>query len=254
MSLEKIRRSGVAMVTKVDHVQTYFEQPEQYLSRRSFEILVRSETVREWAGNSGDMQVLDIGCGDGSISLPLLREATRITLLDLSSSMLSIAKAKVPLELAENVETVNQDFSTAQFKPRSFDLIICVGVLAHVNSPAEFIAKIVSLLKPGGRIIIECTDSRHMLTRMFLLFRKVCAVWKPTTYALNAVSSADITKILGRYQMYQKAKFRYVAPFPGCHKLLSQDSLYKLTRQVFKRPGTNQNGWLGNAYLGLFTV
>jgi ubiquinone/menaquinone biosynthesis C-methylase UbiE len=242
------------MVTKVDHVQTYFEQPEQYLSRRTFEIRVRAETVKEWAERSGDMRILDIGCGDGSISLPLLTERTRITLLDLSSSMLSIARSKVPPEIAENVETINQDFSAAKFEPQSFDLIICIGVLAHVNSPADFIAKIVSLLKPGGSIVLECTDSRHILTRMFSLFRKVCGLWKPTTYPLNAVSSADITKILGRYQMQPKATFRYVAPFPGCHRLFSQEALYKHTRRIFGTQGINRNGWLGNAYLGLFTV
>jgi 2-polyprenyl-3-methyl-5-hydroxy-6-metoxy-1,4-benzoquinol methylase len=241
------------MVTKVDHVQTYFEQPEQYLSRRTFEIRIRAETVKEWVGRSEGLRILDIGCGDGSISLPLLTETTRITLLDLSSNMLSIARSKVPLEIAENVETINQDFSAAHFESQSFDLIVCIGVLAHVNSPAEFIAKIVSLLKPGGSIVIECTDASHILTRMFSLFRKVCGLWRPTTYPLNAVSSRDVTKMLERYCMHPKATFRYVAPFPGCHRLFSQESLQKYNRQIFGAPGTNRNGWLGNAYLGLFT-
>src|SRR6267143_3126338 len=161
-----IPRSGVAMLTKVDQVQSFFEQPQQYLSRRAFEIQIRAETVKELVARSNEKRILDIGCGDGSISLPLLTETTRITLLDLSSSMLAIARSKVPPQVAENVETINQDFAAAQFVPQSFDVVLCIGVLAHVTDPADFIAKMVSLLKPGGCIIVECTDSQHFLTRM----------------------------------------------------------------------------------------
>jgi SAM-dependent methyltransferase len=50
------------------------------------------ETVQELVRLSGDARVLDIGCGDGSISLPLLTGKTSLTLLDLSAKMLSIAK------------------------------------------------------------------------------------------------------------------------------------------------------------------
>ena len=124
------------MVTKVDHVQTFFEQPQKYLSRRDYEIRLRAETVKESARNSGDMRILDIGCGDGSISCPLT-ETTRLTLLDLSSSMLTIARSKVPSDFAENVVTINQNFMTAEFQPQSMDLILCIGVLAHVPSPEE---------------------------------------------------------------------------------------------------------------------
>ena len=112
------------MATKVDQVQSFFEQPERYLSRRSFEIRIRAETVKELAERSGYTRILDIGCGDGSISLPLLSAKRFVTLLDLSSSMLSIAKSRVHPGIAENVETINQDFTTAQLKPKSFDLIL----------------------------------------------------------------------------------------------------------------------------------
>jgi len=167
--------------------------------------------------------------------------------------MLSIAKSRVPPEIAENVETINQDFTTAQLKPKSFDLILCIGVLAHVTSPADFIAKMVSLLKPGGSIIVECTDSRHFLSRMVFLFYKGWGLLRPTTYSLNAISYSEIMKILGDYQLQPKAKFRYAAAIPGSYRLFSQGSLYKFTRHIFGTPSANRNAWLGNEYIGLFT-
>jgi ubiquinone/menaquinone biosynthesis C-methylase UbiE len=242
------------MVSKVEQVQSFFEQPKRYLNRRAFEIQVRAETVKELAKGSKPRQILDIGCGDGSLSLPLLTSATRATLVDLSSNMLSIAKSKVPPGFAENVETVNQDFMTAQFPAASFDLILCIGVLAHVTCPEDFIARMVSVLKPGGSIIVECTDSRHILTRLVALFYRVWGLFRPATYKLNAVSFSEVTQILSRHQLLPKAEFRYAAPLPGDHRLFSQDLLYKWTRQIFGTVSQNRNTWLGNEYIGQFRL
>ena len=242
------------MLTKVDQVQSFFEQPQRYLSRRAFEIQIRAETVKELVTRSNEIRILDIGCGDGSISLPLLTETTRVTLLDLSSSMLAIARSKVPPQFRENVETINQDFAAAKFDPQSFDVVLCIGVLAHVADPVDFIAKMVSLLKPGGSIIVECTDAQHILTRMVAFFAKAWGIFRPTSYALNAVSYSETTEILERYHLHSKSTFRYAAPLPGSYRLFSQGFLYKSTRQIFGTPSANRNSWLGNEYIGLFTL
>ena len=59
--------------------------------------------------------------------------------MDLSASMLLIARSNVPPEFAANVQVRNEDFMTAPFDLASFDLIICVGVLAHVDCPDELL-------------------------------------------------------------------------------------------------------------------
>lgn len=242
------------MVAKSEQVRSFFEQPQQYLRRRAFEIRIRAETVKEFTKHSAGIRILDIGCGDGSISLPLLTETTRVTLVDMSANMLSIARSKVPPKIAKNVEAINQDFTTAQLEERSFDLILCIGVLAHVVSPDDFIAKIVSLLKPGGSIVVECTDARHILTRAVSGMYKVRALLKPMMYPLNALSYSQISTALARYRVQPKMKFRYVAPFPGSYRLFSQDRLYRFTRRVFGSAEKNRNAYLGNEYIALFTM
>jgi 2-polyprenyl-3-methyl-5-hydroxy-6-metoxy-1,4-benzoquinol methylase len=240
------------MATKVDRVRSIFEKPSRYLGRRAFEVKIRAETVGELTRVSPNTQILDIGCGDGSVSLSLLRMNTRVTLLDLSSNMLSIARSKIPLELAENVETINQDFMSASLLPESFDLILCIGVLAHVVSPKDFIAKMVSLLKPEGKIVLECTDAHHFVTKLVFLFYKFWRFIKPTKCALNTVSFAEIIAMLERHNMQRSATFRYIAPLPGIYRLLSQESLYKLTRWIFGTSSNNRNTWLGNECISLF--
>ena len=94
---------STTQLTHLDQVRSLFEEPEWYFSRRAFDIRIRVETVQELVRLSGDARILDIGCGDGSISVPLLTGKTSLTLLDLSAKMLSIAKSKVPPGLSRNV-------------------------------------------------------------------------------------------------------------------------------------------------------
>ena len=114
------------------------------------DIRIRTETVQEFTRGRTFQSILDIGCGNGSISLPLLTPERRLTLLDISSNMLATAREKIPTNLINHVELVNEGFMKASFEPGTYDLVLCLGVLAHVDSPADVIAKVARILKPAG--------------------------------------------------------------------------------------------------------
>ena len=121
------------MSTRIDEVKSLFESPQPYLDRRRYNIKIRAETVQHFLRNRQFTSVLDVGCGDGSASIPLLNPQRSLTLLDISSKMLSIAQSQVPPNLRANVQVMNQDFLAANLAPHSFDVIVCLGLLAHVG-------------------------------------------------------------------------------------------------------------------------
>ena len=101
--------SAAPTTSKIAGVKSYFEKPSRYLSRQA-DIRIRMDTVKEFTAGANATHLLDIGCGDGSISLPFLNSQTHLTLLDLSSSMASIARSRVPRHLAGNVEVRSENF------------------------------------------------------------------------------------------------------------------------------------------------
>src|ERR1700722_2952390 len=115
----------------------------------------RDEVIKEafertqWYLTKSAYNIRDIGCCDGSPSLHPLGKSNRITLLDRSTSMLNIAKSSVSTEAQERVTIVNDDFMSAPLKEKSFEMILCVGVMAYIDDRRAFVQKIVSLLKPG---------------------------------------------------------------------------------------------------------
>jgi ubiquinone/menaquinone biosynthesis C-methylase UbiE len=240
--------------TKKDLVKEVFENSRRYFGGRQYDVRIRAETVKSLAEGLQYQRVLDIGCGDGSISLPLLAPGKSFTLLDLSENMLSAARANVPREVAGNVEILNQDFMTAPLRPASFDLIICIGVMAHMVAPEEFVAKIATLLKPGGSLILEFSDAFSLAGRISRFFRALRELIAPARYSVNLFSYARALQLVNRYGLRLISQFRYGLPaLPGM-RILSHQTRYKVVRSINGTCKKNRNTWWGEEYICLLTL
>jgi ubiquinone/menaquinone biosynthesis C-methylase UbiE len=237
------------LISKTERVKALFDVPEKYLGRRRFDIQIRAETVCQFTEGRRFAHVLDIGCGDGSISLPLLPRCERLTLLDLSSNMLDLARSKIPVARLNDVTLMNQGFIGANAESQSFDLILCIGVLAHVDSPQAVIAEISRLLKPGGSGIIEFTDSFHPWGIPVVLYQKALKLLRPEPYPLNRLSARQIIDLCRKNGLRTSGLYRYGLPPIGSSKFLGQEEMYRTTRYLFGPSSKNRNGWMGNQFL-----
>jgi len=237
------------MISKIGHVKSWFESPDKYLKRRQFDIRIRIETVQQFTKNVNFDRVLDIGCGDGSISLPLLPRSKKITLLDVSTNMLAIARDRIPVDRVDDVEIINESFLNSNLEPESFDLILCLGVLAHVDSPAAIVAEIARVAKRRSCVILEFTDLSHFWGLPDIAYQKILRLVRPSTYALNRLNNRGVMQLCRENGLRPTALFRYGLPPPGAHKLVGQDQMYQITRYLFGASGRNRNGWMGNEFV-----
>ena len=230
-----------------------FENPDWYLRSRDYNIRIRTDAVKAFAQKPEYHRVLDIGCGNGSISLPLLTPNNRLTLLDVSSAMLSIARSRIPEELLDHVESVNKSFMEAQLEPSAYDLILCIGVLAYVEDLQSFCSKLVSLLAPGGMVIVECTDSSHFVNHLIATYARLRTLVVPPKVPLCLRPSAIVERVFSSLGLHLQGTYRYALPLPIIGKCFSQGFHYRTIRAMFGSPLANRNSWFGNECIYCFS-
>jgi ubiquinone/menaquinone biosynthesis C-methylase UbiE len=230
-------------------IKAAFENPRWYLNKTAYNIKIRAETLVEFTRHVRPRTILDIGCGDGSLSLPLLSEDNFLTLLDRSKEMLSIAASRIPQDLMDHVRLQNADFMDAEVEGETFDLIICVGVMAYIQDRKSFVQKLWSALRPGGTLIIECTDSDHFVSVVNRSYDAVRTNLGKARFPTVIGSSAELVAILQRSGFTLTGSFRYSLPLPGMRYILSQSFCYKAIRAIYGTFMNNRAAWLGNECL-----
>ncbi len=95
-------------------------------------------------------RVLEVGCGEGLLARELAGVARRVTAIDLDAPSLEIARREAP---APNLEYVLGDFLTHPFEPASFDAVVSVALLHHVDAERG-LERMKELLRPGGTLAL----------------------------------------------------------------------------------------------------
>jgi ubiquinone/menaquinone biosynthesis C-methylase UbiE len=239
------------MTDKSKLVKELFENISLYLTY-DYNLRIRKETVESFIGTDTFKSVLDIPCGTGAMSIPFLNKTEKLTLIDVSTNMLDFARKNIPEEYAAKVELINRDFFEISLPEKSYDLVICLGILAHVNSPEELLKKISHLIKPGGMLIIQNTSSSHFYGYLIRLYLGLKNMISKQPYKLNKVSARFVESSLAHHQLKLRRCFRYNQSFLGLSNLFSNDKKYNMTRNFFGNAENNKHASWGSDYTYLF--
>ncbi len=104
------------------------------------------------------LSIIDVGCGTGWLSSRLSSFGS-VTGVDFVPAVLQRAQDRYP-----NVRFVCGDIFQLSLPRAGFDLVVSLEVLSHVSDQPAFVARLASLLRPGGTLIV-CTQNRPVLER-----------------------------------------------------------------------------------------
>lgn len=102
-----------------------------------------------------EMSVLDIGCATGTQCGDIADSIKRVTGIDISSKLLSIAKQRMAARSIDNVEFLQTSIFDERFQPDSYDVVMAFFVLHFFEDIDVAIKRINELLQPGGIFISE---------------------------------------------------------------------------------------------------
>ncbi|ONK13802.1 class I SAM-dependent methyltransferase [Streptomyces sp. MP131-18] len=98
-------------------------------------------------------EVLDAGCGTGSLSLLLAEDGHRVVGVDLSQKMIQRARAKFAAAQVEGRFLVG-DAAVPPADGTSFDAVLCRHLIWTLPDPVAALREWVARLRPGGRLVL----------------------------------------------------------------------------------------------------
>lgn len=118
--------------------KSYIERVKRYMLKKDF----KGKTL------------LDIGAGDGYMSVEMAKLGLKVIALDLSQIALDhIANYKRQFNLP-NITLVHGSAEKIPIKSNSIDYIVANAILEHIPNEAETIYEWKRVLKPGGRMMV----------------------------------------------------------------------------------------------------
>ena len=75
-------------------------------------------------GDFRGQQVLEFGCGDGRLTVPLAADAAHVLAFDADAEAVERARQSLPAELAERVAYQVAAARSIELRPHSFDLVL----------------------------------------------------------------------------------------------------------------------------------
>ncbi|WP_344026263.1 class I SAM-dependent methyltransferase [Streptomyces luteireticuli] len=137
------------------------------------------------------MRVLDVGLAHGTQALRLARAGHEVTALEADASTVAAVRtalAAEPAGIRERVRLIEGDGrdTGVHFTPGAFDIVLCHGVLMHVEEPDPLVAGLARVLAPGGLLSLVVRNADALALRPGL-----AGDWDAALAAFDSPHSVD---------------------------------------------------------------
>jgi ubiquinone/menaquinone biosynthesis C-methylase UbiE len=106
-------------------------------------------------GITPGMQVLDLGCGDGTTALPAARLGADVLGVDIASNLVEAGNRRAQAEGLTNCRFQEGDASSLEdLSDDSFDLVVSIFGAMFAPKPFDVAKEMVRVVRPGGRIVM----------------------------------------------------------------------------------------------------
>lgn len=134
-----------------------------------FAKVAHAKTIIKNLGLKPDMQIIDIGCGPGRVTIPLAHHVGlrgTVTAMDIQQGMLEKLRAKAKKLRQQNIIYLCAGLGEGKLESEKYDRAVLVTVLGEIPGQSEAMKEIYACLKPGGILsVTEIIFDPHFQSR-----------------------------------------------------------------------------------------
>lgn len=132
--------------------------PQVYAKWRASELGAITERLErrlmlELIGDVAGVRVLEVGCGDGALSVELARRGATVVGADASEQMIAAARERARAAGVSATFVVGPA-EALPFDSESFDVVVAQTILCFVEDGSPAFGEIARVLHPGGKLVI----------------------------------------------------------------------------------------------------
>ncbi|MDA2935690.1 class I SAM-dependent methyltransferase [Patescibacteria group bacterium AH-259-L05] len=182
--------------------------------------------VNNWIiQNCPNKRALDYCCGNGAMTIFLAKKGAQATGIDISDiSIQNCNKLAIKQGVEKNTSFLVMDAEKLNFEDNYFDIIVCCGVLHHLDVKKVY-PELARVLKPQGKVI--CNEPL-VYNPIFQLYRKMTPHLRTEWEMRHILSKNDIMIAKKNFNKIEDIKFFHLTtvlaiPFhnlPGFNVLL----------------------------------
>jgi SAM-dependent methyltransferase len=120
--------------------------------------LVPGRSWAAWSRALGQLlpplEVADLGCGEGYLTIEAARWAARVIAVDRSETVLERAKGLARRRRVSNVVWKRGELDKLPIKDQAVDVALLSQALHHAQDPGRAVAEAARITKPGGRVLV----------------------------------------------------------------------------------------------------
>lgn len=205
---------------------------EFLMTMRILEMNLPPVQVTETTGGAdsdsvNEISILDLGGGAGVYSFPLAKKGYKVTLADLSETLLAQAKNQKEEDDVQNLISCDQVNATDLrcYKNQSFDVVLLFGPLYHLTEKAErekCISEVSRILKKGGKVFASFIPH---LSGSIALVQRFC--WSHDQVDINTLEECFVS---GKFKNLSDKGFQegYYPASEEIEKLFSANGFEKI--------------------------
>jgi len=142
--------------------------------------------IRDWDLPCSSM-ILDLGGGAGNFAATLIKYFDHVHLLDFAPTI----QSKGIICSSGNLN------SSLPYSDSSFDAVVSLEVIEHLENPRNFVREIARILKVNGRCLITTPNQISLASRLCLLLRGQFQQFQDSSYPshITALLPIDLLRI-----------------------------------------------------------